>query len=339
MSDLESYVTHKVVNGHCDCMFLINTDRWEWTTIAALVAPRPLLFANSDKDPIFPMDGNRRIIERLRRFYAMLGSPREVAEHISHGDHGDRSDLRLATYRWMNAHLKHDTSPLVDAADPPIDGKQLRVFPEDGDLPADARNARIDETFITPARPALPNPSGLAEWRGVMIGRLCRPRSDRSPSRSRRVGRNPRPRPEDGCNGWRRSPASRSPCSTCVRPTGADRCILVVLNENERLDRLPDWATPYVADDAVVVLAPRGVGPTAWTRKNPPNYIERAHAPLGRTVDEGRVRDIMATVGWIAGPSRGTARFAWPAGIRPDSSPPMPLSWVVRSKRSWSLTR
>ncbi|MBL8797771.1 MAG: prolyl oligopeptidase family serine peptidase, partial [Planctomycetia bacterium] len=48
MSDLESYVTNKIINGHCDCMMLINTYQWEWTTIAALVAPRPLLFANSD---------------------------------------------------------------------------------------------------------------------------------------------------------------------------------------------------------------------------------------------------------------------------------------------------
>ena len=75
MSDLESYVTNKVINGHCDCMFLINTYQWEWTTIAALVAPRPLLFANSDKDGIFPMDGNRRIIERLRTLYKMYGKP------------------------------------------------------------------------------------------------------------------------------------------------------------------------------------------------------------------------------------------------------------------------
>src|SRR5439155_13729592 len=53
MSDLESYVSNKVVNGHCDCMFLVNLYRWEWTTIAALIAPRPMLFANSDNDRIF----------------------------------------------------------------------------------------------------------------------------------------------------------------------------------------------------------------------------------------------------------------------------------------------
>ncbi|HEV3446445.1 MAG TPA: prolyl oligopeptidase family serine peptidase, partial [Gemmataceae bacterium] len=59
MSDLESYVTNKIINGHCDCMLMINTYGWEWTTIAALIAPRPMLFCNSDNDTIFPMDANR----------------------------------------------------------------------------------------------------------------------------------------------------------------------------------------------------------------------------------------------------------------------------------------
>src|SRR4051812_37742759 len=40
MSDLESYVTNKVVNGHCDCMFVHNAYQWEWTTILALFAPK-----------------------------------------------------------------------------------------------------------------------------------------------------------------------------------------------------------------------------------------------------------------------------------------------------------
>src|SRR5207249_3627304 len=102
MSDLESYVKNKVINGHCDCMFLINTYGWEWTTIAALVAPRPMLFANSDNDRIFPMDGNRRIIERLRKLYGMYGKPELVDEYISQGGHEDRADLRVAAFKWIN---------------------------------------------------------------------------------------------------------------------------------------------------------------------------------------------------------------------------------------------
>ena len=48
MADLPSYIGNRVINGHCDCMFLYNTFQWPWARIAALVAPRPLLFANSD---------------------------------------------------------------------------------------------------------------------------------------------------------------------------------------------------------------------------------------------------------------------------------------------------
>ena len=51
---------------------------------------------------------------------------------------------------------------------------------------------------------------------------------------------------------------------------------------------------------ATVILSPRGCGESlAWTRKNPPNYVERAHALLGRTVDTGRVWDVQATARWL----------------------------------------
>ena len=172
MSDLESYVDHKVVNGHCDCMFLYNTYRWEWTTIAALIAPRPMLFANSDHDPIFPMDGNTRIIDRLRKFYAMLGHPELVDDHVSPGGHDYRADLRVAVFRWMNRHLKHETGPVKDADDPPIDGKRLRVFPEDGDLPRDAINGRIDESFVARAMLSPPAPGDFDRWKGDLLARL-----------------------------------------------------------------------------------------------------------------------------------------------------------------------
>jgi dienelactone hydrolase len=69
MSDLESYVVDKVINGHCDCMFFYNTYRWDWSTIASMIAPRAMLFENSGHDPIFPMPANERIRDRLAHLY------------------------------------------------------------------------------------------------------------------------------------------------------------------------------------------------------------------------------------------------------------------------------
>src|SRR5207244_4330849 len=108
-------------------MFLYNTYQWDWTTIAALVAPRPMLFANSDKDPIFPMDANRRIFTKLQKIYGMYGADnRAVQEYVSVGGHDYRPDLRKAIFHFFNLHLKLQPTPLVEdsAKYTPIEGRK-----------------------------------------------------------------------------------------------------------------------------------------------------------------------------------------------------------------------
>src|SRR5262249_5993881 len=74
MGDLLFYAGEDGVGRHCDCMLFYNRARWNWTTIAALVCPRPLLFVNSDNDIYFPMGANERVSNRLARFYALFGA-------------------------------------------------------------------------------------------------------------------------------------------------------------------------------------------------------------------------------------------------------------------------
>ncbi|MFC1635595.1 alpha/beta hydrolase family protein, partial [Planctomycetota bacterium] len=115
MADLMSYVSNRVINGHCDCMFLYNTFQWPWTRIAALIAPRPLLFVNSDKDGIFPMDANERVINRLERVYSLYGISDFVDSVVSIGGHAYRQDIRQAAYRFINMHLKNDPRVIEDS--------------------------------------------------------------------------------------------------------------------------------------------------------------------------------------------------------------------------------
>ena len=148
MGDLTDYIGEKVVNGHCDCMFLINTFRWPWTRIAALVAPRPLLFANSGHDTIFPMAGNERIRGRLERLYGFYTNrtDRLFDIAVTPGGHEDNPELRLMAYRWINRYLKNDNGAVTEPELPKIEGKDLRVFPDE--LPSDERNTKIDEIFV-----------------------------------------------------------------------------------------------------------------------------------------------------------------------------------------------
>ena len=150
MSDLESYVKNKVINGHCDCMFLYNTYRWDWTTIAALIAPRPMLFANSDNDGIFPMDGNRRIMARLREVYKMLGKPDLVEEYVSKGGHDYRPDLRLAIFRFFDKHLMGVKREIKDADDRTVAGGAAAERSRRTRTSRRTRSTRrIDETFVS----------------------------------------------------------------------------------------------------------------------------------------------------------------------------------------------
>src|SRR5262249_16579881 len=87
--------------------------------------------------------------------------------------------------------------------------------------------------------------------------------------------------------------------------------VLLVLNSGEdtKLNGVPLWARVFTEGAAVHALVPRGAGPLRWTHKSPPNYVERAHALLGRTVDEGRVRDVAATVRYLDAKAGGRLRW------------------------------
>ncbi len=308
MSDLQSYVSHKVINGHCDCMFLVNTYGWEWTTIAALIAPRPLLFANSDNDPIFPMDGNRRIIARLRQAYKLHGKAELVDEYVSKGGHDYRPDLRVAVFRFLNKHLKGDSGPVKDATDKPLPGRELRVFPEDRDVPADALNARIDETFAKRGRPKLPEAKGFAGWKKGLVREL-REKSFRSfPERV------PLPKAipvgEEGGLLLETMPGIRvalPPPERKAEPKEGGG-LLVVLNEDEGAASVA-WATKLPGKGEVRVLMVRGTGLGQWSRKSPPNYVARAHALLGQTVDQGRVWDVAAAVRYLDRQDKGMRKW------------------------------
>jgi dienelactone hydrolase len=303
MSDLETYVSDKVVNGHCDCMFMINTHRWEWTTIAALVAPRPMLFLNSGHDTIFPMPGNERIRDRLERLYQLyVPKPATLFDiGVTPGGHADNLELRLMAYRWINRHLKKVTSDVHEPPLPPFEGKELRVFPEDKDLPTDAINGKIDETFVARATPTVPeNAEQFKRWRQRLLEQLRARVFLEWPEQVTAVAAQVAQPDAKGQLMLATEPGISVAVVPIAQPKQAARTWLVVLNPDEPEDQLPAWAKNLPQErDAVLLLSPRGCGGLKWTRRSPPNYVERAHALLGRTVDAGRVLDVQATARWI----------------------------------------
>ncbi len=314
MADLPSYVTNRVINGHCDCMFLYNTYQWPWTRIAGLIAPRPLLFVNSDADRIFPMDANERIINRLERLYSYFGAGDRVDSLVSVGGHAYRKDIRRGAYRFINSYLCNDPREIADSETDlvmrkegkytyPIPMEKLRVFPTDADLPVDERNTEIDRHFVPMAEVKPPEPGKFAAWKEELIKSL------------KEYSFRPLPEP------------ALKPIYTLKHiggPAENPKRVLLVVVTQDSIDKVPEWIKPEVADgDAVYLCQPRGFGETKWTRKNPPNYVERCHVLLGFTVDRGRVIDCTHAAGelkkktaaplWIAGRGAGGILAAYTA--------------------------
>lgn len=162
ITDLENHVVDGCVEGHCDCMYMVNTYRWDYAQVAALVAPRPLLFSNTDSDGIFPLDGVERIHNHLRPLYQLYGADKSLGLQISSGPHLDLQELQVAALHWSNRFLKHEEPLIDDAAVPAFKPEQLGVF-EKGKLPADQKNTTIDETFV-PLAPPPKVPQSASEW-------------------------------------------------------------------------------------------------------------------------------------------------------------------------------
>ncbi len=312
MSDLQDYVGERVVNGHCDCMFLVNTFAWPWTHIAALVAPRPLLFANSGHDSIFPMDGNDRIRAQLERLYSLYTNRTDRLFDIGvvPGDHEDKPELRLMAYRWIDWHLKGTNAAVTEPPLPLFSGTQLRAFPDA--LPADELNTTIDERFVPRATNTVPlTVEAFETWRRDRIAALRRLVFAALPDEITGqpisvLGAEPRTGSlvtEPGIVvAWKWYPPA---------PASAEATRwMVVLGEAESIEAKPAWLGHLPTGAGVLVVAPRNTGPGRW--EDPaPFYIRRALALLGRTVDGDRLRDVRALLGSVLASTVPASGPAW----------------------------
>ena len=144
ITDLQNHVVDGVVEGHCDCMYHVNTYGWDFAQVAALVAPRPLLILNTDDDGIFPLDGVNRLFTKVRRIYELHGKRSSLGLVITPGGHGDSQELRVPAFNWFNKHLKGKSVLIDKPATKLFQPQQLKVF---GNAPKDERTTTIHDTF------------------------------------------------------------------------------------------------------------------------------------------------------------------------------------------------
>jgi dienelactone hydrolase len=161
VTDLRDHVIGQCVRGHCDCMFMVNRHGWDYTMLAAMVFPRPLLIGNTDKDPIFPLDGVQRVHRQVRHVYDH-GYKEQLGIQWTTGGHDDTQELQLGCFVWFDHFLRGKRRVITQPAEPLFDRAQLRVFDA---LPYDERVTDVQDWFVPQAPQHLPK--NTAEWEGM----------------------------------------------------------------------------------------------------------------------------------------------------------------------------
>ncbi len=144
ITSLKNHVVDGCVEGHCDCMYMVNAYQWDFPMVAALIAPRPLLISNTDTDRIFPLDGVIDVHRKTRHIYQLYGAADQLGLNITPGDHEDTHELRVSAFEWLNRFLNDDHELSTNTAKPFTTKSNLKVFDA---IPDDERVTTIDESF------------------------------------------------------------------------------------------------------------------------------------------------------------------------------------------------
>lgn len=155
-----THVRNDTLKGHCDCAFFINHAKIDYSDVAALCAPRPVLVQSGTQDWIYPPEGYRPLGKKARKAYELLGAAEKFAEQDVEAKHVDLMEFRTEAYRWFERWLKGARTDEAVAEVPAIDRMKLRAVR--GPLPGDVRNHSIAESFPGPYVSRAP--AGREEW-------------------------------------------------------------------------------------------------------------------------------------------------------------------------------
>jgi dienelactone hydrolase len=318
ITSLRNHVIDGCVEGHCDCMYMINTYAWDFPMVAALVAPRPLLISNTDKDGIFPLDGVYDVYAKVRRIYELYGAEVNLGLDINEGPHEDTQPLQVAAFEWMNRHLIGPDIVIERAATPLFTPPELRVFDQ---LPADERVTTAHDYFVplADAREGTPEErlkrivDDLKEvtFRGWpendVHGMVEHADFENSEDNVEVIVKNAASQtgdPLDGVFVTRRDDYLANPEIHVLRQEEWEALqARLRFGIQELRDENPTLPTDQAgwdllvealkADKGYLFLPPRGVGPTEWARdEEVQTHIRRRFMLIGQTLDGMRVWDV-----------------------------------------------
>jgi dienelactone hydrolase len=307
ITDLDDHVVRGCVEGHCDCMFMVNTYRWDYPMVAALVAPRPLLISNTDKDRIFPLEGVVHTYIGARNAYRNAKADAAFGLQITEGGHVDTQELRIHAMVWFDRYLKKTERPITIPAAEVLSPQDLKVFQV---LPEDQLNSKVQELFVRTAEtPVLPTDQDAwtkltQSWKRALLDKTFRAWPQDQEVEPLAVQEAKTKSGSTLLQFTSQKPYELAIQSSQPAPQSAASRLEVVGTDDE-------WQAPLssgTSDIASFRFAPRGIGPTRWSLDDRKLVqIRRRFYLLGETDDGMRVWDVRRAIRVVREQSKSSA--------------------------------
>ncbi len=310
-----SQAEHWVARGQCDCIYYHNTYGWDFPMLAALIAPRPLLMLNGQKDSIFPPDGYHAVFQKAQGIYSLHGASDHVKEIDDNVEHSDPPLFLREARQWMVRWVKDENTTLPEETNnfAKVSAEDLACLKA---IPRDAINFSVHDRFAKLASPK--EPRSTAAWQ--------QRRSDLTSQLHEKVFRwfptNAAPfetKSLKGSGGWvpRYDYANYKEVSfqseegiriraQLLTPKNAPARtpLLIYVKRAQDSFYFSDWdeLLPLFSSHTVLVLNPRftelALGPADYAE------VERTAVWVGRTISAMQVWDILRSVDWAVNEER-----------------------------------
>ncbi|MPY91180.1 MAG: hypothetical protein GEU99_25120 [Luteitalea sp.] len=314
-----SQAAHWVAAGQCDCIYFHNTFLRDFPIVGALIAPRPLLFFDGQKDPDFPPDGHHQVYRRVKRIYELYGTKRSDSVKAVDADvgHSDAPYFRRETRQWMNRWLRNDLSPLAEEPNPPSGNESAEALACLLSPPRDAINYQVQDVFTSPVGVDAFSVAARPKRRREELMRQLEEKVFRWFPRER-IPFDTTVSPYDG--GWAARYAEYQEVeltseegvrihAELLRPKGEGEAPLLIYAKRAgdsfyHMDL--DELLPLLGRYAILILNPRFTEHpvTAFEHAE----IQRSAAWVGRTVGAMQVWDILRAIEWALGDAKLSAR-------------------------------
>ena len=307
-ASLEGQIAQRTIDDHCDCMMPINTYGIDFSDVGALIAPRPFMIAQPNRDLYYSIEAVRTLHNKIKPIYSFYEKPENLRLVEASGGHsyGAKEELRPQILSFflrelMGKHRTPEEIPKIDITKE-LSDEALQVYVKGA--PKDDRTKTIQDSFVALATPpVIQRVEQLDSYRKEVVEFLREKTFGAFPKQAVALDIRLEFQSSDKAGnirqvysfvseeGWRLKITIQSGRSVYMKQP----LLLVLKNPNEKRWESVALASGLREGMNIAYFEARGIGETGWS----PSlqwHIRRSAAWTGRTVASMRVYDVLRCI-------------------------------------------